>query len=199
MTDFISAIINHGQVCFGTERILVHEKVKDTFLEELIQALKASPGAGAAITPESAGRVHSLVAEAVAEGAEILAGGNQLTGRASLQPSIVGNVSPRSRMSREEIWGPSATFSTFSTDEEALKIANSTEYGLSASIFTKDYSRALKLARELDFGQVQINAFTFHVSSTAPVTGYKGSGWGSNGGGYGVEEFVFNKHVCLCP
>lgn len=199
MTDTIIANINHGQVCFGTERILVHKRAEDAFVDELVEALKASPSAGNAITSESAHRTHCLVAEAVAEGAKILAGGNELTGRSSLQPSVVANVKANSRMSREEIWGPSATFSTFSTDEEAVQIANSTEYGLSASVFTKDYSRALKMARELDFGQVQINAFTLHVSSTAPVTGYKGSGWGSNGGGYGVEEFVFNKHVCLCP
>ena len=86
---------------------------------------------------------------------------------------------------------------TISSDEEAVEVANQTDYGLSASIFTKDYARGLTMSRDLDFGQVQINAFTMYVNSSAPVTGYKGSGRGSNGGGYGVEEFMFNKHVAL--
>ncbi len=122
-----------------------------------------------------------------------------MTGRSSLTPSILTKISPSSRINREEAWGPAATLVTFSTDEEAVRIANSTDFGLSASIFTKNYARALSMARELEFGQVQVNASTIHVNSSAPVTGYKASGWGSNGGGYGVEEFLFNKHVCLCP
>lgn len=160
--------------------------------------MKATP-AGHAITSESAQRTHDLISEAVVEGAEVIIGENEMVGRSSLQPCIVSNINSKSRINREEIWGPAASFSTFCTDEEAVKVANSTEYGLSASIFTKDYARALKLARNLDFGQVQVNAFTLNVTSTTPVTGYKGSGWGSNGGGYGVEEFMFNKHVFLRP
>jgi acyl-CoA reductase-like NAD-dependent aldehyde dehydrogenase len=160
--------------------------------------MKAAP-AGHAITCESAQRTHDLIDEAVAEGATIIIGENKMVGRSSLQPSILSNINSKSRINKEEIWGPAASFSTFSTDKEAVEIANSTEFGLSASIFTKDYARALKMARDLDFGQVQVNALTLNTTSTTPVTGYKGSGWGSNGGGYGVEEFMFNKHVLLCP
>jgi acyl-CoA reductase-like NAD-dependent aldehyde dehydrogenase len=193
------AIVNHGQICFGTERILVHKNVVDAFRVELAHALRSSPPVGNAVTSDGAERAHKLIADAISDGAELVAGKNELTGRASLQPSVLTNINPKSRINKEEIWGPSATLCTFNTDEEAIQIANNTDYGLSASIFTKDYARALKMARDLDFGQVQVNALTFHVSSTAPVTGFKGSGWGSNGGGYGVEEFMFNKHVCLCP
>ncbi|OQV06557.1 hypothetical protein CLAIMM_11107 [Cladophialophora immunda] len=192
-------IANHGQVCFGTERLLVQNKVKDAFVEELTQAMRATPSGGSAITAESARRVHDLIAETVAEGAELLIGKNEMTGRSSLEPTIVTKVRADSRINREETWGPAASLSSFTTDDEAVEMANDTDFGLSASIFTKDYARALRMARDLDFGQVQVNAHTIHVNSTAPVTGYKGSGWGSNGGGYGVEEFMFNKHVCLCP
>lgn len=192
-------LVNHGQVCFGTERILVHDKIRDAFVKELARVIGVTPSAGHAITSDSAQKAHDLIAEAVADGAEMLIGENILTSRSSLQPSILTNVQGKSRINKEEIWGPAATFSTFSTDDEAVKIANDTDFGLSASIFTRNYARALKMARDLDFGQVQVNAFTFHVNSTAPVTGYKSSGWGSNGGGYGVEEYMFNKHVCLCP
>lgn len=184
-------------MCFGTERILVHSKVKDAFAKELGEAMKAQPSAGHAVTADGAQRAHDLIDAALSEGAEILVGGNMLTGLTSLEPSILANVNPKSRISREEGFGPSASLYTISSDEEAIEVANQTDYGLSASIFTKDYARGLRMARDLDFGQVQINAFTMYVNSSAPVTGYKGSGWGSNGGGYGVEEFMFNKHVAL--
>lgn len=161
--------------------------------------MRATPSAGNAITADGAHRAHDLIADAVADGAEVIIGENKMTGRSSLQPSIITNINVKSRINKGEIWGPSASFSTFSTDEEAVRTANDSEYGLSASIFTKDYARALKMARELEFGQVQVNAWTIHVNSTSPVTGYKGSGWGSNGGGYGLHEFTYLKHVCLCP
>ena len=186
-------------MCFGTERILVHEKIKETFLKHLAETLKSHHSAGHSITCDGAQRAHNLIREAVADGAEILMGENQLTNPSSLQPSIITDINSSSRINNEEVFGPSASFSTFTTDEEAVEVANNTSFGLSASIFTKDYARALKMARELEYGQVQVNAWTLHVNSTAPVTGYKSSGWGSNGGGYGVGEFMFNKHICLCP
>ena len=158
--------------------------------------MKAQPSAGHAVTTHAAQSAHNLINEALADGAEILIGGNTLTG-SSLQPSILTHVKPQSRLSKEEGFGPSASLFTISSDADAIDLANQTDYGLSASIFTKDYARGLKMARDLDFGQVQINAYTMHVNSSAPVTGYKGSGWGSNGGGYGIEEFMFNKHVAL--
>ncbi|OAP54381.1 hypothetical protein AYL99_11482 [Fonsecaea erecta] len=192
-------IAHHGQVCFGTERLLVQEKVKDAFVEELIEAMRATPSGGSAVTAEGARRVHDLIAETVSDGAELLIGKNQMTGRSSLEPTIVTQIKANSRFNREETWGPAASLSVFTTDDEAIEVANSTDFGLSASIFTKDYARALRMARDLDFGQVQVNTHTLHVNSTSPVTGCKASGWGSNGGGYGVEEFMFNKHVCLCP
>lgn len=161
--------------------------------------MRAAPGPGHAITAASAQRAHDLIAEAVADGAQVVVGENKMTESSSLHPSIVAKINAKSRINREETWGPSATLTTFSTDSEAVEVANSSEFGLSASIFTKDYARALTMARDLEFGQVQVNALTIHVNSTAPVTGYKASGWGSNGGGYGIEEFMFNKHVCLCP
>lgn len=177
----------------------MHEKAKDAFMKELVAAMKTTQSAGSAITSDAAQRTHTLIEQAIADGAEIIAGDNKLIGRSSLHPSVLGNINEKSKIRSEEIWGPSATFATFSSDKEAIEIANRTDYGLSASIFTRDYARALRIGRDLDFGQVQVNAFTLHVSSTAPVTGHKGSGWGSNGGGYGVEEFTFHKHICLCP
>lgn len=189
------ALFNHGQSSFSTERIFVDEKVKDAFLEELLNVAKVS--VGDAVSSEGALKTHDLIAEALADGAEVLVGQNTLTSRSSLQSSIITNIKAYSRINREEIWGPCASFATFSTIDEAVQMANNTNFGLSASIFTKEYATALKMARQLEFGQVQVNASTLNVLSTAPVTGYKKSGWGSNGGGYGVEEFMFNKHVNL--
>lgn len=105
-----------------------------------------------------------MLQEAVADGAQFLVGGADLTGRASLAPSILTNVNPKSRLSREEAFGPAAALSVVKDDAEALMLANRTPYGLSASVFTRDYAKGLALARDLDFGQVQINTHTMFVN-----------------------------------
>ena len=126
--------------------------------------MKAMPSAGSAITANAAKRAHSIVEEAVADGAEYLVGSNNFTGRTSLEPSILIGVNQKSRINKEEAFAPSASLFTIKDDEEAITLANKTDFGLSASIFTKDYARGLKMARELEFGQVQINAITMHVN-----------------------------------
>lgn len=122
------------------------------------------PSAGNAITIEGAKRAHAILEEAVADGAKYLVGGNKFTGRTSLEPSILTNVSPKSRLSREESFAPSASFYIVKSDEEALALANKTDYGLSASVFTQNHAKGLQMARDLDFGQVQINSHTMSIN-----------------------------------
>ncbi|OAL39056.1 hypothetical protein AYO20_01807 [Fonsecaea nubica] len=167
---------HHGQICFGTERIIVHEKVAQDFSRLLVEATKALPSAGHAITVEGAERSQDIIEEA---------------------PSILMDVNPKSRLSREESFAPSASLYVVKSDEEALALANDTPYGLSASVFTRNHAKGLALARDLEFGQVQINSHTMSVNVAAPQTGFKGSGWGSNGAAYGIGEFLFSKHVSL--
>lgn len=155
---------HHGQVCFGTERIIVSERVKEEFSKELVAAVKTMDSTGSAITIDGAKRAHSILEEAIEDGAEFLVGSNEYTGRTSLTPSILANVNPNSRINKEESFAPSASLFTVKTDEEAVSLANNTEFGLSASIFTSNFSRGLRMARELDFGQVQINAITMHIN-----------------------------------
>ncbi|OAG40781.1 hypothetical protein AYO21_05079 [Fonsecaea monophora] len=188
---------HHGQICFGTERIIVHEKVAQDFSRLLVEATKALPSAGHAITVEGAKRSQDIIEEAVADGAKFLVGSTQFTGRTSLEPSILMDVNPKSRLSREESFAPSASLYVVKSDEEALALANDTPYGLSASVFTRNHAKGLALARDLEFGQVQINSHTMSVNVAAPQTGFKGSGWGSNGAAYGIGEFLFSKHVSL--
>ena len=157
-------MMHHGQICYGTERIIVLEKVKDEFSRHLIEATKGIPSAGNAVTADGAKRAHDIVEEAVADGAGFLVGSAEYTGKTSLKPSILTNVNPKSRISREEAFAPSASLFVVKNDEEALELANNTPYGLSASVFTGSYERGLKLARDLDFGQVQINSMTIHVN-----------------------------------
>jgi len=133
----------------------------------------------------------------VADGAKYIAGSNKFTGRTSIEPSILTNVNPKSRLAREESFAPSASLYVVKTDEEALAKANDTSYGLSASVFTKNHAKGLAMARDLEFGQVQINSHTMSVNAAAPQTGFKGSGYGSNGAGHGIAEFLFDKHVSL--
>ncbi|EXJ66245.1 uncharacterized protein A1O5_10397 [Cladophialophora psammophila CBS 110553] len=194
-----ATVAHHGQICFGTERIIVHQKVALEFTQLLVEATKAMPSAGHAITVEAAKRAHDILEEAVADGAKYLVGNAKYTGRTSLEPSILTDVSSKSRLSHEESFAPSATLYVVKSDEEALALANNTPYGLSASVFTRNHVKGLALARDLEFGQIQINSHTMSVNVSAPQTGFKGSGWGSNGAAYGIGEFLFSKHVSLTP
>ncbi|KAJ9639105.1 hypothetical protein H2204_004013 [Knufia peltigerae] len=191
------ALAHHGQLCFGTERIIVVEKVKDAFSKELVAAMKTIPEAGDASSAEAAKKAQELILEAVKHGAEFLAGNADLTGKSSLTPSILTNLNPKSRINHVESFAPTASLYVVKDADEALARANETEFGLSASVWTQNYKKAIEFARELDFGQVQVNGMTMYADVHAPATGYKGSGWGSNNGRHGVEEFLFNKWVSL--
>ena len=193
-----TALAHHGQICFGTERIIVHASIASQFTTVLkSHFLTASPQAGHAITPQSAQRAHKLIDSALSSGATLLAGSNELSTPTSLSPTLLTNVPPSHPLATQESFAPTAFLTIIHSDEEAIVQANDTSYGLSASIFTRDVGRGLKMARELEFGQVQINNHTMAVNVAAPQTGVKGSGWGSNGAGWGIQEFLYDKHVSL--
>ena len=149
------AMLHQGQVCFSTERILVHSSVKDEFSRLLVDAVKnfgQMLGPGAAVTKAAADKAKDTIDAAVADGAKFLFGSSDMNGPASLAPSILTDVSKKSAISTAEAFAPTAFVMGFETEEEAIAEANSRIGGLSASVFTGSFERGLHMARELEFG-----------------------------------------------
>ncbi|CAH0036384.1 unnamed protein product [Clonostachys rhizophaga] len=189
----------HGQLCFGTERIIVQRGIKDKFYELLRAALANAPPMGAAVTKFYAERAKGWVDEAVQKGAEFLAGKSEWTGPASLTPSVLINLPKDCYLYDNEAFCPTMFVVEVDTDEEAILEANSREGGLSASVYTTNWERGLNMSKSLDFGNVQINLQTNQVEATGPVTGWKASGYGSGFGRYSIEEFIHLKTVAFGP
>jgi len=140
-------------------------------------------------------KVTELVADAVDQGAEVLTGGQVLDRPGHFYPpTVLGGVSTKARMFREEIFGPVAPISTFTDDEEALAMANDTEFGLVAYAFTQNLSRAVRVAEGLQTGMVGINQGIVS-NPAAPFGGVKASGLGREGGAEGIEEYLETKYV----
>lgn len=114
-----------------------------------------------------------------------------------LRPTIIAGVKPHHEIYDQETFGPSASLYVVDDETEAVELSNLSAYGLSATIHTTDYMKALKLARDLDYGQIHINTTTVYDQSTLPVGGVKASGWGNNNGKYGIVEFLVDKTITL--
>lgn len=188
------AFIHQGQICFSTERIIVEKQVAEEFIEFL---KKQKFDAGSAIAKNISKHAHEVVEEARANGATFLLGDNSLLGDASLTPTIITGIKDTDRIRDEETFGPSATLYVVKDADEAVALANDTAYGLSATIHTKDMLKALKMAKNLDYGQVHVNTPTVYDDATLPVKGVKGSGWGNNNSRYGLNEYLYDKTVTL--
>lgn len=188
------ALINHGQICFSTERIIVHARVAEAFQEKLAAAIRDIP-AGCAVTVASAQHAHDVLADAERHGSKFLVGGPSLTGPASLAPTIVLQPAASARIVDEETFGPSASLYVVESDDAAIELANSSSYGLNATIHSRDMERALKMAKELEYGQVHINSISVWTAATGPQGGVKGSGWGRQNAEWGLSEFVQEKFV----
>ncbi|KAK4498173.1 hypothetical protein PRZ48_010830 [Zasmidium cellare] len=193
------AMMHHGQVCFSTERIIVQSSILEEFARLLVEEVKGMPSAGSAVTSAGAEKAKATIDGAVKDGAKFLYGSSDWTASATLPPSILTNVDRKSAISTGEAFAPTAFIVPVETEEEAIEEANSRIGGLSSSVFTGSYERGLRVARELEFGQVQINNMTLFAEPGGPVTGHKGSGWGSNNGKYGINEFLYSKAVSLVP
>ena len=180
------AFFNAGQTCMATERVIVHRDVRAAFEEKLVAATKAllgGSGDGAAavlVQPAAARKVHDLVEDAVSRGARV-SGADAYTvpslpGR--VVPTIVAGVTSGMDLYHTESFGPVVGIIEASTEEEALRIANDTEYGLSAAVFTEDLRRGLRMARGIESGAVHINSMTVHDEMALPHGGTKSSGYG---------------------
>lgn len=197
---------NTGQTCVCTNRLLVQSGVYDVFAEKLAAAvaqmrvgdgLKGDVQQGPLIDEASVQKVEEHIHDAVSKGARIALGGRRHElGGTFFQPTILCDVTPQMLVAREETFGPVAPIFKFETDQEAIQMANDTEFGLASYFYTRDIGRVWRVAEALEYGMVGIN--TGLVSTEiAPFGGVKESGIGREGSKYGIEEFVEVKYLCM--
>jgi len=198
------AFMNQGQICMSTERIVVHASIADAFVERLAaKARSLSTGdprqgdvaIGSLVGREPAERVMALLADAVANGAVVQCGG-ALDGTI-MQATVIDQVAPSMKLYHEESFGPLASIVRVNSDDEAVAVANDTEYGLSAAIFTRDIARGLGLAKRIKSGICHINGPTVHDEAQMPFGGTKASGYGRFGGKAGIDQFTELRWITI--
>ncbi|QKV19192.1 NAD-dependent succinate-semialdehyde dehydrogenase [Oricola thermophila] len=197
---------NSGQTCVCTNRFYVQAGVYDEFAEKLArksESLKVGPGTeegtqqGPLIDMAAVEKVEELIADAVSKGGKVLTGGNRHElGQSFFQPTVIANATAEMRFSREEIFGPVSPIFRFETEEEAIALANDTEYGLACYFYTRDLGQAFRVMEGLDYGLVGVNEGVI-TTPEAPFGGHKESGLGSEGGREGILEYLDTKYVCI--
>ncbi|TXK31153.1 NAD-dependent succinate-semialdehyde dehydrogenase [Pontibacter qinzhouensis] len=200
----LSKFRNNGQTCVCVNRILVQDKVYDAFLEqfsEAVAALKVGNGldegvqVGPLINQKGLEKVKQHVEDALAKGARVTTGGKALEGL-FYQPTVLADATPDMLIAREEVFGPVAPVFRFSTEQEAVQLANDTEYGLASYFYSKDVARCWRVAEALEYGMVGINEGMISTE-VAPFGGIKESGFGREGSKYGMDYFMEIKYMCF--
>jgi succinate-semialdehyde dehydrogenase/glutarate-semialdehyde dehydrogenase len=197
---------NSGQTCVCANRFLAQSGIHDAFAEKLaarVAALKVGNGfeegitQGPLIDMAALRKVEAQVADAVAQGGRILTGGQRhALGGTFFQPTVITNATGRMLCAREETFGPLAPIFRFETEEDAIALANCTEFGLASYFFSQSLERAIRVAEELEYGMVGIN--TGLIShEVSPFGGIKQSGFGREGSRYGIEEYLVIKQMCV--
>ena len=195
---------NSGQTCISANRLLVQEGIYDAFLEHLTSAvadLKVADGftpgvnVGPLIDEPAVEKVARHVADAVGGGAEVVLGGNRLDGQ-FFEPSVLVGVTDRMAMSSEETFGPVAGIARFATEDEAVRIANDTPYGLAAYFYAQDLGRVTRVGEALEYGILGVNTGLISTE-VAPFGGVKESGIGREGSSYGIDEWLELKYWAL--
>jgi succinate-semialdehyde dehydrogenase/glutarate-semialdehyde dehydrogenase len=187
---------NGGQACTCVNRIFVEEKIHDEFLTKLlneVKKIKTGNGfedlvnMGPMISDAAIKKVERLIDDALKQGAKCEIGGKRISGK-FFQPTVLSEVMPQMLVAQEEIFGAVAAIQKFKSEEEVLKIANDTDYGLGSYIYTKDNGRIWRICDALEFGMVAVNECSF-ATEVAPFGGIKHSGMGREGSYLGIEEF----------
>ncbi len=197
---------NAGQTCVCANRILVQEEIAEAFgvkLAAAAAALKVGEGTGDGvqigplIEDAAIEKVERHVADAVAGGAKVLTGGKRhALGGTFYEPTVLTGVTDKMLIFREETFGPVAPLITFKTEEEAIRMANDTEFGLAAYFYSRDIGRVFRVGEALEYGIVGINEGIISTAE-APFGGVKQSGLGREGSKYGIEDFLEMKYMCL--
>ena len=193
---------NQGEVCSAGSRLIIQKEIEKDFINKVAKiSIKMQPGdpfdpesfAGAIVNNEQLEKINKYVNIGKEEGASVEVGGNitmKDTGGCYFEPTIFTNVNNKMRVAQEEIFGPVLTTLTFSTFEEAISIANDSQYGLAAGVWTKDINKAIKASREIRVGTVYINNYEEGMDSTIPLGGYKQSGIGRDSGYQALDNYL---------
>ena len=201
----VAGFSHAGQSCISTQRILVHESIATNFLDELVRQvstlvvgdpLDENTDVSSLISASERDRVHSWIDEAVAEGARVVLGG-EITPEGLLRPTIVVDARPSMKICAKEVFGPVVAVSTYSDVAEALRIANDSDFGLQAAIFTSNIGTALNAVRTLDFGGVVVNDVPTFRADQQPYGGLRDSGNTREGPAYSVREMTEIRMVIL--
>jgi aminomuconate-semialdehyde/2-hydroxymuconate-6-semialdehyde dehydrogenase len=206
-----SSFSNQGQICLCGSRILVHKNIYEKFKTEFVErASKLQPGnplldtskQGAIVSKVHFEKILNCIEIAKQEGGTILCGGSAVQLDAEnkngyfIVPTVIENLGPHCKTNLEEIFGPVVTLQSFETEEEAIALANASEYGLAATIWTQDISRANRLAHQINCGIVWVNCWLLRDLRT-PFGGMQNSGVGREGGWYALQFFTEPKNVCI--
>jgi len=197
---------NTGQTCVCPNRFFVEDSIYDTFVARLAEAagkLRVGDGLtgvteqGPLIDEKALAKVEAHVADAVAKGAQVVCGGaRHALGRTFYKPTVLADVDSSMRLAREETFGPVAPVFRFRSEAEAIAMANDTEFGLAAYLYTRDLGRSWRVSEALEFGVLSLNTGIFS-NEAAPFGGMKESGIGREGSRYGIHEYTELKYVCV--
>ncbi|KAL1969459.1 hypothetical protein VTN77DRAFT_8897 [Rasamsonia byssochlamydoides] len=204
------ALANSGQICMSTERVIIHNSVADAFTTLLLQRVREikvgnhledpTVSLSGLYCPAAPQRILSMIDDAIANGATLLFGDRSISGpnKTILQPHVLDHVRPEMAIFRDESFGPVLCITRADSAEEAVNLANDSEYSLCASVFTRDVLRGMELAQQIRAGSCHVNGPTVYIEPTLPNGGTGGrSGYGRFGGMAGVEEFTERKIVSL--
>ena len=202
----VSKFRNMGQTCVCANRIYVQSGVYDAFAEKFaarVKAMKVGNGLedgvlqGPMINPGAIDKVEEHIADATAKGAKVITGGKRhALGGTFFEPTVMVDVNPQMAVAREETFGPLAPLFRFESEEEAVALANDTEFGLASYFFSKDMGRIFRVAEALEYGIVGVNTGIISTE-VAPFGGVKESGVGREGSHMGIEEYLEAKYICL--
>ena len=196
---------NCGQICVAANRLIVQKSIYEKFIQEYVRRVEKmtlgfgvdeSPGMGPLVTRYDRDRMLDLIEDALSKGAKLETGGEIPRGMEKgnwMEPTVLINVTPEMRLFREETFGPVAPFTSFETDDEALELANDTEYGLSSYIFTNNHDRVTRFSEELEFGEVHINGAKYSIY--LPHGGIKDSGIGHDCSHLALDDYLVKKRV----
>jgi acyl-CoA reductase-like NAD-dependent aldehyde dehydrogenase len=198
------AFMNSGQICMSTERIIVVDAVADEFAGKFREKVRAMPCGdpregktplGAVVDQKTVDTVQALIDDALAHGAELLVGGEA---NGVLMPAhVIDKVTPGMKLFRHESFGPVVGITRARDEAHAIALANDTEYGLSAAVFTRDTARGLRVARQIQSGICHVNGPTVHDEAQMPFGGTKASGYGRFGGKAGIDSFTELRWITI--
>ena len=197
------AFMHQGQICMSTERIIVDDKIADVFVEKLAARAASLPAGdprghvvlGSLVSAQSAEKMDGLIEDAVKKGAKLVAGGKR-TGTV-VEATVLDRVTPAMRIYQEESFGPVKPVIRVKGEDEAVRVANDTEYGLSSAVFSKDIRRAMAVAARIESGICHINGPTVADEAQMPFGGVKGSGYGRFGGKAAIAEFTDLRWITI--